>query len=346
MDLHLTRPGVVVPSRIDPRGLSGPTPGQARGPAWARVGPARYRPAGAPDTVTQRIVDADAGLPDGSAPTGWAALHWQGARWFDGLAADGTPLPIPVAVGDRHAKRRRAGVRVSEDWLFPGDVTVVDGLPITVPVRSVTYEARVARDEIGALRAIELAAYDDLVSVAELRAYTSHLVSRPGKKRLESALEIADENVWSPMEVVMRRFWQRCHERPLLCNQPVFDLAGHHLFTPDLLDPEAGVAGEYDGSVHEAGRRRSQDLDRTELTRRLGIEVVTMMGGAGEQRRFQHRLDGAYQRAGSGPRAWTIEQPDWWVDTSTVARRRALSPADRERWLAHRRTGQNGREIA
>lgn len=348
MELHITRPGIVSPRRIDPAGITGPTRGQARGPRWTKVGPALYRPIDAPDTVAQRIVDAVAGMPDGSAATGWAALFWSGAQWFPGTAADGSPLPVPVAVGDRHAKRRSEGVVVSEDWLFATDVTHVDGLPITVPARSVTYEARVADGEVAALRAIEMAAYDDLVSVAELMAYTTRLVSRPGKVQLEQALAVAEENSWSPMEIVMRRAWQRARGSRLLCNQPVFDLAGRHLVTPDVLDAEAGVAGEYNGSVHDTGPRRSTDLDRDELTRRLGIEVVTMMGGAGELNRFLNRLHGSYQRAAGtvGPRLWTIDQPEWWTDTSTVARRRALSTAERERWLRHRRTGQTGREIA
>ncbi|MFJ9317046.1 hypothetical protein ACIRN4_22865 [Pimelobacter simplex] len=350
MELHLSRPGVVVPARVDPDGKTGPTRGQIRGPSWTRVAPGLYRPDGVADTVDQRIVEAVAALPDGGAATGWAALHWLGARWFDGMDGDGAPLPVPVAVGDQHVRRRRSGVVVSEDWLLPGDVTVVDGLPITIPVRSVTYAARVANGEIEALRAIEMAAYDDLVSLAELRDYTARLISRPGKIRLQRALDVAEENAWSPMEVVMRRFWQERRARPLMCNAPVFDLTGRHLFTPDLLDVRAGVAGEYDGSVHEEGRRRSRDLEREEVARRLGIEVVVMMAGRGEQQRFERRLDSAYERQrarhGDAPRRWTVQQPPGWVDTSTVDQRRALSPADRERWLAHRRTGQNGREIA
>ncbi|MFD1250842.1 hypothetical protein ACFQ3F_23835 [Nocardioides ginsengisoli] len=348
MELRINRSGLVVPTRTDPRGVTGPSPRQARGASWTRVGRGLYRPAGVADTVAQRIVDAVAAMPEGSAATGWAALHWLGARWSDGMAADSSPRPVPVAVGDRHARRRRPGVVVSEDWLLPGDVMLVDGLPVTIPVRSVTYEARVADGETSALVAIEMAMYDDLVSLAELRAYTARLVSRPGKRRLEAALDAAEENVWSPMETVMRRAWQEHRNRQLRCNQPVFDLAGNHLVTPDLLDVEAGVAGEYDGSVHDSGRRRSRDLAREELMRRLGIEVVIMVAGRGEQPRLHHRISGAYERAGrtTGPRLWTIEQPRWWVDTSTVSRRRDLDPILREHWLGHRRTGRIGRETA
>lgn len=50
---------------------------------------------------------------------------------------------------------------------------------------------------------------------------------------------------------------------------------------------------------------------------------------------FERRLDAAYARArrrhaGQG---WTLDQPHWWVDTSSVQARRALDEEDRQRWL-------------
>ncbi|GAA4820524.1 hypothetical protein ACFQ0K_13940 [Nocardioides caeni] len=346
MELHLTRPGLVAPVHVDPTGQTGPTPGQARGPRWRGLRAGWYQSVDSPSTTEQRIVEAVGALPDGCAATGWAALHWLGARWSNGLDADGRELPVPVAVGERHVVRQRAGTLVSEDWLFDDDVIVIDGLPITIPARAVTFEARTADSEITATCLIDMATYDDLVSLDELAAYTARLVARPGKVQLQRALSVASENAWSPMEVVMRRFWQLHHQRPLLCNQPIFDAAGNHLLTPDLLDLEAGVAGEYEGDVHASGRARSRDLGREEVSRRHGIEVVTMMSGAGERARFLHRLEGAYARSrGPGPRSWTIEQPGWWVDTSTVALRRALTVEQRERWLRHRRPVQNGPKI-
>lgn len=338
--LRLSRPGVAAPVALDPRGRTGPTAGQARGPRWRRVGCGLYVTADAPLTTEQRIVEAVGGLPRGAAATGWAALHWLGARWFDGRSADGTALPVPVAIDHQRAARSRPGVLLSEDWLFADDIRVVDGLPITIPSRSVTYAARVASDDVAAVRAIDMAAYDDLVDLDALRAYTARLIGRCGKRRLERALDVADENAWSPMEVVMRRAWATHREATLLCNAPVFDLTGHHLFTPDVFDPVTGVAAEYDGADHHDGRRHSKDLMREELTRRVGIEVVTMMAGRGELGRFRYRLDGALARAArrSGPRAWSLALPTGWVDTSTVARRRALSPEQRRAWLRHRRT--------
>ena len=129
--------------------------------------------------------------------------------------------------------------------------------------------------------------------------------------------------------------------RPLT-NQPIFDRAGRHLLTPDLADVEAGVFGQYDGVVHELQWVRRRDLAKEELCRELGIEVVTMIStDLTDVDSFARRLEAAYRRATQRPtrpadRGWTIEQPPWWVDTSTVARRRALSDEQRLDWLGWR----------
>lgn len=340
--LVLTRAGVVAPVRVDPTGRSGPTKNQARGPRWTRSSAGLYVPADVrSDAPEQRIVEAVAGAPEGSAATGWAALAWLGARWFSGFAADGrTPLPVPVAVGDRDSPRDRPGVAYSADWLFDDDVVRIDGLPVTAPERSVTYEARRAGHLIGALRAIDMALAADLVDLETLTAYAARLVARDGVRLLRTALGWANENVWSPQEVPMRVHWRRATGRPLACNQPVFDARGRFLLTPDLLDVGAGVAGEYDGAVHLEDGRRRKDLDREEIYRDHRIEVVTMMSSRHDDvQRFLARLRAAYGRAAERrhlPRTWTVEQPPWWVDTSTVARRRALSADDRARWLRRR----------
>ena len=385
MAIHIERPGVVVPVRLDPTGAAGPTPGQARGPGWRRVGCGLYVPASVdPGDPEQRIVEAVLGTSHPVAATGWAALRWQRARWFGGLATDGvTPLPVPLALGDRRAVRPRAGVVICEDWLFADDVVELDGLSLTVAERSVAYEVLRAGSLIGGVRAIDMAAADDLVDVASMHAYVLRLAGRPGVRRLRAAIDWADENSWSPQEPTMRIHWRR--HRPqarLLCNAPVFDLDGRHLLTPDLLDVEHGVAGEYDGVVHLGDGPRRRDLDRDAQYRDLGIELVTMMSGdGGDLTAFLARLQGAYRRGaprrgagggggggppgggggpgpGGGPRAraapprpggrgatprpgpgrgtsrsWTMDQPDWWVDTSTVARRRALDADQRTVWL-------------
>ncbi|KAA1422048.1 hypothetical protein F0U44_02865 [Nocardioides humilatus] len=329
-----------MPARLDRWGVTGPTPGQARGKNWRRVGPGLYVPVEVdPLTVDQRIVEAVAGT--GGAATGWAALHWMGATWFGGLAGDGrTQLPVPIALGDRRQVRPRPGVHLSEDWLFDEDLITIDGVRVTVPERSVTYEVRRARGLPRAVRILDMAAFDDLVDLADLEAYVSRLVSRGGVRLLKQALPWAEENAWSPLEVDMRLEWLGTGlADALLCNRPLFDLSGRHLLTPDLFDPVAGVAGEYNGAVHDGVAPRRRDLDREELYRRLGIESVAMMStDSRDVSRFVGRLHAAYRRAEDrGERSWTTDQPEWWVDTSRVSLRRALTPEQRARWLRRQR---------
>ena len=339
---EITREGVVLPVHVDPTGVNGPTPKAVRSKRWRRVGRGWYVAADVdPGHVDQRIVEAMAGLPDRAAITGWAALAWQRARWFSGLAPDGcTPLPVPVALGDKHLTEQRADRQISEDWLFDDDVVVIDGLRITVPNRSVTFETRRARWLDQAIRVIDMAAYDDLIDLDDLSDYVQRLVARQGIRLTRKALPLARENAWSPQEVRMRTRWTAAVDAPgLLCNPPVFDLGGAHLFTPDLFDPAVGVAGEYDGAVHEKLTVRRRDLNREEVYRAHGIEVVTMMSASrSDARSFDARLVAAYARARDRPVStyWTLEQPDWWVDTSTVARRRALTPDQRAVWLRRR----------
>ena len=203
--------------------------------------------------------------------------------------------------------------------------------------RAVAYEACRARTLTAAVRAIDLAAAADLVDLASMDRYVARLVARPGVRLLRRALTRADENVWSPQEVSMRITWRTHVDCVLATNRPVFDHGGRHLLTPDLLDVEAGVAGEYDGPVHLEDGQRRRDLDREALYRDHRLELVTMMSGRrADAASFVARLHAAYRRAAERrgtPRTWTTDQPDWWVDTSTVAGRRALTDAQRATWL-------------
>ena len=337
----VTRVGVVAPVHLDSTGRTGPTPGQARGRHWRTVAPGWSVPAEVDGAaLDQRIVEALAGVPDDAAVTGWASLAWRGARWFGGFAADGrTVLDVPVALQTRGV-RRRAGVELTEDWLFDYDIEVVDGLPVTRPERAVAFEVCRTRSLIPAVRMIDLAFAADLTDPEAMATYTERLIARPGVPRLRTALGWADENVWSPQESAMRVVWRQRIARPLLTNRPLFDREGRHLVTPDLIDPVAGIVGEYDGAVHLDDVVRRRDLDRDALYRDLGLELVAMMSaGHDDVSHFERRLDAAYRRAARRPpldpreRPWTLHQPGWWVDTSTVARRRALSDEQRAVWL-------------
>lgn len=328
MQLHLLDDDVVAPRPVDLRGVNGPTPNQSRGPRWRRVAAGLFVPSSVdPNAAPQRIVEAVAGALPGAAATGWAALHWWGAPWFEGRAADGSLEPVPVALGDRSRRAGRRGVRYVHDWLFETDVVTHRGLPVVGPERAVCQEALRARGLEQAVQVLDMAAASDLVSLEEMAEYAQMLGPRPGIRRLRAALGLAEENVWSPMEVTMRLRWiTRYPSAALRCNAPIFSTSGEHLLTPDLVDPATGVVGEYDGAVHDETRVRRRDLEREERARDHGLVMVSMTSrDLRDIHSFERRLVAAYERQrGRQPsNTWTLQHPPGWRDLSTVLSRRA-----------------------
>ena len=339
---HPERPHLIAPVPVDPTGVRGPTRAAARSERWRRTSHGRYVPAFVDGgLVEQRIVEAASVLPDYGGVTGWAQLRWAGGRWFDGVDSDGrTPRPVALAIASDDI-RPQPGVVVSAEHLDENDLVEHDGLRTTTSVRSLLFELRFARTLAAAVVAIDMAAYSDLVSLCELAEFVSRHVGWPGIRRARLALAQADENSWSPRETLMRFIWECVAGLPRpLTNVPVFDRHGRHVGTPDILDVRAGVVGEYDGAVHLTRESRGRDLGREDAFRSVGLEYFTMLAtDAGHQGALVARMEAARRRAlWLAPDAcrWTVDPPSWWVPTTTVEQRRALTPDQRRRWLAHR----------
>lgn len=339
------RPGVVWPVGVDPLGLTGPTRGVARGARCRRTSQGLYVSADVELTVDQRIVEAAALLRGWGGVTGWAGLRWLGGFWFNGLRGDGvTPNPVPLAVGQNHPVVQQEGLLISNAGVPPHHLMRSGGVRVTTPIRSVTFEMRRARTALEAAKLFAMAAYNDFVSIAELEDFLEReLNGKTGVGTVRDSRLLLTENAWSPMEVEMFHHWTvlaGCP--PPLFNTPVFDLDGRHIATPDLLDPVSGVGGEYAGVVHVLQEVRDHDVGREGKVRRVGIDPVTMVAADRfEPDAFVQRLHDAYARASRLPaadRAWTIKQPRWWVDTSSVERRRALTEEQRAVALRWRRT--------
>lgn len=325
------------PSRHDPTGEGGPTAWQTRTGQWRRTGRNQWVPAQVPLTPAQRVVESAALLPPHGAVTGWAALHWAGARWFDGTRHAAEPRPVALALGVEHTRRPRPGTVLTQETLMPWEIIRCHGIRLTAHVRSVAFEMRSAPSDEAAVVAFEMAAYDDLVSVAELAHHTAtRLPIRRGVERVRRVLPWLEENSWSPMESVMRLTWVAAERPRPLANRPVFGPDGRFVGTPDLIDPVAGVYGQYDGALHLAGAQRSRDVAAEDSFRRLGLEPVTMLAGdLSDRSGFVRRLHAAYDRAGAVPadrRRWRIDPPADWITTHSVSLRRALGERER-RWL-------------
>jgi hypothetical protein len=101
-----------------------------------------------------------------------------------------------------------------------------------------------------------------------------------------------------------------------LCNRPVFSLDGRLLGLPDLLDPVAGLVGEYDGADHLRRDRRRRDIDREQRYRDHGLEYFTVVrGDLADRPAVVRRMCAARQRALQRPATavrWTLDEPAWY----------------------------------
>lgn len=328
------RPGLVWPVRIDPAGVIGPTRGQARGPRWTRGSHGFYLPSDLDPALAtdQRIVTAAALLPTGGAVTGWAALRWLGTRHLDGHRSQ-EELPVPLAVPPDTIKSRQ-GIVLARDAHLRSTLVEVDGLTVSTPAAAAAFEVRHAHSLPEAVAVLDRVAAADLASLDELRAFAESLAGRRWVSRLDLAIGYAEENCWSPTETTMRLRWRTLGLTHVVCNRPVFDRDGRFLGTPDLLDLDAGVVGEYDGGLHLAGAQRAKDIRREGVFRRAGLEYVEMVAAdLRDPADFDQRTRDAVARAVRLERQWTIEPPPGWVETHTVQLRRNLSEWDRVRFL-------------
>lgn len=278
-------------------------------------------------------------LPAYGAVTGWAALRWLGGRWFDGTDSVGRRA-VTLALMDSSV-RAQPGIAISEERLDPTEIQPYAGIRVTLATYALLFEIRHCPFVDRAVSYADMAAYDDLVSRDELALLVSRSAGWDGIGRGRVVVGLMEENAWSPAEVAMRGVWTTEADRPRpAANQPVFDLGGRHVATPDLLDVAAGVAGEYDSALHLDRARRRRDVEREERYRSVGLEPVIMVtGDLAYPWSFVGRLHAAYARAARTPaadRRWTIEQPPWWTPTQTVAQRRALTDEQRARWLRYR----------
>jgi hypothetical protein len=299
-------------------------------------------PASLEPTLEQRILEAASVLPPGGAVTGWAALAWLGASWFDGLSSSGRDqLPVTLASCARDI-RTQAGFELSQERLDPSEIIVHDGLEVVIPARAVFFEMRYAATQVDAMVAMDMAAFSDLVSLQEEWDYISAHPGWTGVPQAREALPSCDENSWSPWEVRLRDQWTRAAGMPRpRCNLPVFNLNGQLVGTPDLIDVEHGVIGQYEGAVHLVGRQRGVDVQTEHAYRQIGLEPLPVVVNDFRNRGLLvRRIHETYARAASRPgsrQLWTVTPPPWWTPTETVEQRRALTGHLRDVVLERRR---------
>ncbi|MGI8700907.1 MAG: hypothetical protein ACR2JU_06835 [Nocardioidaceae bacterium] len=285
---------------------------------WRRVDYGLYVPAHTADSISQRIVEAAARLPGYGAVGGWAAAYWRGARLLDGMEA-GSPGPVLLCLGPCGKIRKHPAVILSRARLTDSDVAEARGLPVTTAVRTAFDGARLAPTLVQAVVFLDMMLSSGLLSKEELAAYLpEHRPAWKGVGQARKALELADSAAKSPAETRLRMLWMLTAGLPRpLVNRPVFSLDGHLLGIPDLLEPESGTVGEYDGEDHRELESHTSDNAREEELEDHGL-VVTRVTALDMRRRdvTVQRLTRAWSRGMSRDRRrdrWTLDQPDWYL---------------------------------
>ena len=279
-----------------------------------------YLPSGTDlDLVEQRILAGSVRLPPTGAVTGWAALRWRGAAYFEGTDAGGRRLPVPLLVPGSGSRAADPGIRYSWEQLPPREREVVDGVPCATVARALYDQARWSAGDRRATVAVDMAVAAGLITVEEFRTYVEGRPAWTGVYRARFAADHARPRSRSPQESLTRLTWVLDAGLPEpLCNEPLFALDGRLLGYPDLFDPVAGLVGEYDGADHLQQDRRSRDRTREERFRDHGLEYVALVRGElGRPGLVVRRLRAAYRRAPFLPedrRRWTLEPPPGFRD--------------------------------
>ena len=221
------------------------------------------------NVVEQRIFEQGSRITSYGAVTGWAALRWRGASFFDGTDGSGERLPVPLVVGDFRLQEDPR-VAISRAQIAPTERTLIGDLWCATVQRALFDEMRFAGGVRGAVVAMDMAAAARLISVrlmTQLRRLPPSVDWR-GSRCAGAAAGL--DHSRSPQETRMRLVWVvDAGLPPPLCNVPVFDCAGRLLGIPDLLDPVAGVVGEYNGADHkELDRRRADNVREAAVPQR------------------------------------------------------------------------------
>jgi hypothetical protein len=272
--------------------------------------------------VEQRIVEQAGRITAWGAVTGWAALRWHGATFFDGTCDAGRgQLPVPLVV---HSKLRPdPRYTLSEEQLSCRERLYVYGVPVTTVQRALFDEIRRIDSVREKACAISMAAAARLISTQLFGIYVANRGPWTGIQGARDAVRLAVDDCRSPQEFRMLMVWLLDAELPMpLLNREVFDLDGNLIGIPDLLDVEAGLVGEYQGEDHKDGKRHREDVERGERLRDHGLEFFEVVGGDLSRRQMVvERMLNARRRAKFLPpesRAWTLEPPPWRPPTESV----------------------------
>ncbi len=215
-------------------------------------------------------------------------------------------LPLPVSAdtdavhldrGQGAARSERPGIKVHRLAIPSWQLHDLQGVPVGDGPRTMAdLSSRMGLEALVALGDVVLRRW---VQEAVGAAACAHGCRR-GAVLLRQALALLDAGADSPAESRARLRLHAAGFVALGHQVTVTDSAGGWLARPDLADAEARVAVQHDGDVHFRGsaRQRRQDLDRDELLRLEGWQVVVSTArDDGDRDLLIRKVTAAYLRA-------------------------------------------------
>ncbi len=254
----------------------GVTDHDLRGDGWTRTNRGLWASShGKAIGPWERILRAAPLTGDVGALGGWAAAYAHGFRHLDGVGPGGCAQPVPLCLPRSARCRRTVGVRVVRSDLEADDVTLVDGIRVTSRVRTCADLARFTTSLAEAVVCVDAMIVNGDALLREVAAWCDAHPHRRGVVRARRALALARPGTESAQESRLRMFWVMDARLPTpLVNRRVYAQNGVFLGRADMIDPEAGVVGEYDGRDHADPGRRSTDHSRREGFEQAGLIVV------------------------------------------------------------------------
>jgi hypothetical protein len=225
--------------------------------------------------------------------------HTTAARWL-GLPVDRDPRVHLVRRPGRPVLRGR-GVRTHRATLTAQETVVHRGRRVTSPARTFV-------DLAGTLDLVSLVALGDAVARRSgLRALAAAVDAADGGRGVRTAraaLALVDPGSDSPAETRVRLVLHDAGYRRMRHGVEIHLPGGGWVATADLADPVARVALQYDGLVHlgDDPERRRADIDRDELSRQAGWQVVVLTAvDLRQPGRLLAKVAAAYARSGASP---------------------------------------------
>jgi hypothetical protein len=217
-----------------------------------------------------------------------AVISHQSAAALLGLPLWGVPLDQVHVTRRPPASSQATGpLRAHVARLRDDEVTVVEGLAVTEPTRTVLDLARSLPFEV-AVVVVDAALNAELVSADTVRTRLADLAGTRGSRHAARVIRFADARSESVGESRSRVALAELGLLPPTLQYPVRSTAGVFLGRADFAWEEAGVIGEFDGRVkygrllrpgQDPGDAVFQEKRREDAMRDAGWEVVRWTWG-------------------------------------------------------------------